>query len=295
MKPFQGIRTFCKTSTDEDLPYSVIGIPSDTAASFRSGSRFGPASIREASASLSNKMHYKFSTPIEKYTNDLGDIDLSIGNSKESLREVEESTNNIIAWGKHPVFLGGDHSNTLAILRALNKKYSRIALISFDAHLDNELEHEHGNWLFSALVENVIDATKTINIGARNPIGEIGNSSLNAFGGTIFTAKYAMKDMFAVVSNVKQIVGDTPVFISFDMDAIDPAYAPGVGNPEIAGLSTQFVMEFLEEVWDLNFVGMDVVETCPQYDYGNITSLAAATFVWEYLSMVICKNEVLAR
>lgn len=295
-KSFQGIRTFCKIPTnDESLPYCVIGLPSDNASAFRSGSRFGPSAIRDASVSLVGKFHSKFITDISNYVHDAGDIDLSIGKPERILEEIENSVSNVLAWNKHPVFLGGDHSNTLGVLRALNKKYGRIALINFDAHTDSEIQDfddlcEHGSWLFTALSENLIDATKTINIGTRFSVNEIGKSYLLSFGGTIFTARYAQRDMLAVITNVKKIVGDTPVFLSFDMDAVDPAFAPGVGKPEIAGLSTQFVLECLEELWDLNWVGMDVVEVIPAYDHAEITSLAAATMVWLYLSMNICKN-----
>ena len=294
-KSYQGIRTFCKVPTDDELPYCVVGLPSDNASAFRSGSRFGPSSIREASMSLVGTTHSKFITDIANYVHDAGDINLSIGKPEKILEEIESSVSNVIAWKKHPVFLGGDHSNTLAILRAINKKYGRVALINFDAHNDAEIQDlddlcEHGGWLFTALSENIIDATKTISIGVRHPVNEIGRSYLLSFGGTVFTARYAQHDMLAVLSNVKQIIGDTPVFLSFDMDAIDPAYAPGVGKPEIAGLSTHFVLECIEELWDLNWIGMDVSEVTPAYDQSGITSLTAATIVWLYLSMVICKN-----
>jgi agmatinase len=295
-KSFQGLRTFCKTSTDSSLPFSVIGLPSDSASAHRSGARFGPSSIREASLNLTT-VHSKFVTDITDYVNDLGDIDLSIGKPEKILEEIETSTTNVLTWQKHPVFLGGDHSTTLGVLRALNKKYGRFALISFDAHSDESVKDyddiaEHGGWLFTALSENLIDATKTINIGARFVPSEIGRSYLLSFGGTVFTARYSLHNFDAIISNIIRIIGDTPVFLSIDMDVLDPAFAPGVGKPEIGGLSSMFVMECLENIWNLNWIGMDVVEVTPVYDTGGITSLAAATFTWLYLLMAISKKNL---
>lgn len=298
-KTFQGIRTFCKVSDDQSLPYCVIGLPADNSASYRTGTRFGPSSIREASMILSETKHSKFVTDIRNYVADLGDLDLSVGKPEKVLEEIENATANVLAWNKHPVFLGGDHLVTLGIIRALNKKYGRIAVVTFDAHDDASISDfddkaEHSSWLFSALSENLVDAEKVISIGVRHPSRTIGKSYLLSFGGTIFTARHAQQNIFDVLSNVKTLVGNTPVFLSVDLDVLDPAFAPGVGYPEIAGLSSMWLLECLESLWNLNWVGMDAVEVTPSYDHANVTSLAAATIVWLYLSMQICKDNVLA-
>lgn len=294
-KPFQGIRTFCKTSNDQSARYTVIGIPTDSISTYRPGTRFGPSSIREASMMLSSSIHSTFVTDIKNYTADVGDVELNISKPTGILEEVETVTTNILSWEKHPVFLGGDHSITYGILKAMNKKYGRIALVNFDAHGDcglNEFDNltDHGNWLFKALSENLIDATKVISIGIRHPAHIIGKSHLLSYGGTIYTSRYAQQNMRDMVINIKNVIGNTPVFLSFDVDALDPAYAPGTGNPEVGGLTSSWVLECIESLWDLNWIGMDIVEVSPPYDHAEITSLLAATIVWTYLSMVIAKE-----
>lgn len=298
-KPFQGFRTFCKTSDDNNLPYAVIGLPSDTATTFRPGARLGPSAIREASMMLSESIHSKFIVDIKNFVTDVGDVEIPTGHLEKTLEEIEKTTSNVLVWKKHPVFLGGDHLVTLGVLRALNKKFGRIALVNFDAHGDNSVGDfddlvEHGSWLFRAVAENLIDASKVFTIGIRHPADVTGKSHLLSYGGTVFTARYAVNDMAAVITNIKSVIKDTPVFLSFDIDALDPAFAPGTGKPECGGLSTMWALSCIEELWDLNWIGMDMVEVCPPYDPSGITSLAAATIIWQYLSMVICKNQIMA-
>lgn len=296
-KPFQGLRTFCKTGDDITKPFAVLGLPFDTATTFRPGARFGPSAIREASMMLIDGYHSQFPVDIREWTIDLGDADIASGNTERMLQNVEFVAGNIIKNNKHPVFLGGDHSVTLGILRAINKIYDKIAVVHFDAHYDTwdanfEEPHGHGTWLYNAVEEELVDPAKVICIGIRCPADYKTRNYLNKRGGTIFTARYAQNNIQAVISNILHLVGETPVYLTFDIDALDPAYAPGTGTPEIGGLTSMWALECIESLGGLNWIGMDVVEVAPAYDHAQITSLAAATIAWTYLSMLIYKNVI---
>lgn len=293
-KPFQGIRTFCKVGQENypQLTHAVVGMPVDTATTFRSGTRMAPAAVREASMMLTDGVHDRFKTNLRKHVFDLGDAALTNGNTLKMLEQVESVTNNLIGWEKHPVFIGGDHTITLGILRAMHKRYGKLAVVHFDAHCDTWSSNfdepiGHGTWLFNAINEGLVDPVKVISIGIRSPADDDARNFLDKHGGTTFTARYAQSNMEAVLTNVKHLVGDSPCYLTFDIDCLDPAHAPGTGTPEIGGLTTMWVMECLENMDSLNWIGMDCVEVSPPYDHSGITSLAAATVIWTYLSMVI--------
>jgi len=296
-KPFQGKRTFCKIS-DQNFPnhtHAVIGIGVDSGTTFRSGSRMAPTAIREASMMLTDGVNDAFPVDIKKHCVDLGDLAVTNGNTSKMLEQVENSVRNTIAWKKHPVILGGEHTITLAALRAMNSSHGKLAVIHFDAHCDTWSTHfdepiGHGTWLYNAITEELVDPAKVVSIGIRSPADHKSRMFLHENGGTTFTARYANQNMDAVVSNIKKLVDESPCYLTFDIDCLDPAYAPGTGTPEVGGLSTMWVLECLEKLYDIDFVGMDCVEVAPAYDHSDITSLAAATICWTYLSMVIHKQ-----
>ena len=168
-------------------------------------------------------------------------------------------------------------------------------MIHFDAHCDTwETTYDstigHLSWLRTAINENLIDTKRTISIGIRGPATLLANNFLMDSDGTVFTARYAETNLEAVISNILGRVGNSAVYMTFDVSAIDPCYAPGVGLPMIGGLSTSWVMACLEELRSLNWVGMDIVEVSPGYDHSNITALTAATVAWTYLCMLVVKN-----
>lgn len=294
-KPFQGLRTFCKTGDDINKPFAVLGLPFDTATTFRPGARFGPSAIREASMMLTDGYHPQFPVDIKDWVVDLGDADIATGNTEKMLDDVELVVSNVVKHNKHPVFFGGDHSVTLGILRSLNKLYGKLAIVHFDAHYDTwdsnfEEPYGHGTWLYNAIEEELVDPSKVISVGVRCSADYKTRNYLDDKGGTLFTARYAQNNIQAVVSNIIHIVGDEPVYLTFDIDSLDPAHAPGTGTPEIGGLTSMWALECLESLVGLNWVGMDVVEVAPAYDHSQITSLAAATLAWTYLSMIIYKT-----
>ena len=296
-KPFQGNRTFCKIS-DQNFPnytHAVIGMGVDSGTTFRSGARLAPAAIREASMMLTDGVNTAFPIDIKKHTFDLGDLAVTNGNTSKMLQQVETSIKNVLAWGKHPVILGGEHTITLGALRAMHASHGKLAVIHFDAHCDTRSMHfdepiGHGTWLYNAITEGLVDPVKVISIGIRSPTDYNTQMFLNDKGGTTFTARYAYQNMDAVVSNIKKLVEDYACYLTFDIDCLDPAYAPGTGTPEVGGLTTMWALECLERLHGINFVGMDCVEVAPAYDHSNITALAAATICWTYISMVTFKQ-----
>ena len=293
-KPFQGIRTFCKVGQENypQLTHAIVGMPTDAATTFRSGTRMAPAAIRDASLMLTDGTHDRFKVDLRKHVFDTGDVALTSGNTLKMLEQVETVINNVLGWDKHPAIIGGDHTITLGILRAMHKRYGKLAVVHFDAHCDtwNSNFDEpigHGTWLFNAINEGLVDPKKVISIGIRSPADDAARNFLDKHGGTTFTARYAQSNMEAVLTNTKHLIGDIPCYLTFDIDCLDPAHAPGTGTPEIGGLTSMWVLECLEELQSLNWIGMDCVEVSPPYDHSGITSLAAATIIWTYLSMAI--------
>lgn len=296
-KPFVGIRSFCKTGDDPKKDWVVIGFPTDASTSFRSGTRFGPSAIREASMMLTDGVHDFWPVDLTKYVSDLGDADLAVGNTVRSLQQIEEVMDRVLNWNKHPVSLGGDHSITLGILRSMNKMYNKVAVIHLDAHCDTwetnfDEPYGHGTWLYNAIEEGLVDPEKVVSIGIRSPTTEQARNYLPGAGGVAFSAMQAMRNISEVVEAISDRIGDTPCYLTLDIDALDPAYAPGTGTPEIGGLTSMWVLQLFIDLYNMNWIGMDVVEVSPPYDHSQITALAAATFAWTYLSMVIHRSVI---
>ena len=298
--PFQygATRNFCGIPSYTDQPYVVVGCPWDGATTFRSGARMGPNSIRNASMMLTDGRHTKYTVDINKACGDAGDIPVPSGYTIEALRIIEDRLSSIKS---HCVILGGDHLTTLAALRSLHKKTGeKISLIHFDAHCDTWQNHfgqpfGHGTWLFNAIEEGLVNAKQTFSIGIRSPAERDDLAYLSRAGGKTVTAMQAMnRSPDAMADYIKDHIGKRPCYLSLDIDCLDPAFAPGTGTPEIGGLSTIWLRELLNHFGStdaglkpMNWQGMDLCEVAPAYDHSDITSLAAATFCWQYLSQVI--------
>lgn len=288
-QPFQLMPTFCGVG-QESRPIGVIGAPIDCATTFRSGTRLGPNAIRNVSLMLTDGTHPRYQVNLNDYVQDLGNMALPTGNTPIMLAAVEGAI--LDNHNKHLITLGGDHSITFGILRALSKKYKDIAVVHFDAHCDTWSSHfgepyGHGTWLYNSIQKNLINSNNTISIGIRSPSDEISRTYLEKNGGTTYTSSRALRwSPVAMADIIKTKVKDSPTYLSLDIDCLDPAYAPGTGTPEIAGLNTVWLRELLDNLDGVNWIGMDCVEVSPPYDHGEITSLAAATFCWQYASMV---------
>jgi agmatinase len=276
--------------TSRDATFVVAGVPLDIGTTNRSGTREGPFAIRRASRMLLDGAHPGFWTDPATYDlSDIGDFELALGDIEGSLRLIEEQA----AGLRHLIALGGEHGVTLALLRALTRRTGKgVALVHFDAHVDTWPDnfgqvHGHGSVFYHAISEGLVDPTRTIQIGIRSPVQkEVWDWTVGK-GVTILSALDAhAASPASVAARIRSVVGDAPAYLSFDVDALDPAFAPGTGTPEVGGLASWQVQAILRSLQGLHWQGMDVVEVAPAYDHAEITALAAATVVWEYLALL---------
>jgi agmatinase len=214
--------------------------------------------------------------------------------------EIERQAAALMA-AHHCVFIGGDHSVTLPLLRAAKAKHGELALIHFDAHCDTWEDHfgepsGHGTWTYEAIQEGLVSANHTVQIGLRSSGERAAREYVQDQGGLIYTARALRgKDgdgLQSFISAIKARIGDRPCYLTLDIDCLDPAFAPGTGTPEPGGMTSSQVLTFLEEFAPLNFIGMDCVEVAPAYDHAELTSTAAATFIWTYLCSQVAKAAV---
>jgi agmatinase len=267
----------------------IAGIPLDIGVTNRSGARFGPSAIRHASRMLNDGDHpVHWVDPRRLKLADIGDFAIALGDIPKSLAAIEQQASRI----DHLVALGGEHGISLPLLRALAKKRGPPALIHFDAHVDTWPEnfgqiYAHGSVFYHAIEEGLIEPRRTVQIGIRSPVARSIYDWTLARGVTIIPAQEVHEAGPAdIAQRIRAVVGDAPVYLSFDIDALDPAFAPGTGTPEIGGLSSWQAQAIIRRLTGLDFVGMDVVEVSPSYDTAEITALAGATMAWEYLCLL---------
>lgn len=286
-----------------DQPFAVAGVPFDGVVTNRPGARFGPQAIRAASLMLCDGTHPHFDvSPLDQ----LGDaLDMRLPNASplpEVRRHIEQQAAALMAR-HHCVFIGGDHSITLPLLRAAQAQYGQgepLALVHFDAHCDTWEDHfgepsGHGTWTYEALRDGLASPAHTVQIGIRSSGVRAAREYVADQGGQIFTARQLRgKDgdgLAGMVAAIRERIGQRPCYLTLDIDCLDPAFAPGTGTPEPGGMSSSQVLTFIEELADLNWVGMDCVEVAPAYDHAELTSNAAATFVWTYLCGQVAKRQ----
>jgi agmatinase len=275
---------------NRDADYVVAGIPLDIGTTNRAGARDGPQAIRRASRMLTDGDHPQFW--IEPATLDLADIgnfEIALGDIPASLQRIEQQAAGI----NHLLALGGEHGITLPLLRALTKRLGApLALVHFDAHVDTwptnfGQTYAHGSVFYHAIEEKLVDPHRMIQIGIRSPVQRDVWDWTIGQGVTVLTAQDVHAGSpGAVADRIRAVVGGAPAYLSFDVDALDPAFAPGTGTPEIGGLASWQVQAILRRLRTVAFAGMDVVEVAPGYDVAEITALAAATVVWEYLALL---------
>lgn len=275
---------------DLEARFVVAGIPLDIGTTNRSGARFGPQSIRHASRMLVDGAHpQRWIDPAEMSLSDIGDFSIALGDIPDSLALIERQAAGI----GHLVALGGEHGITLPLLRALAKRLGHpVGLVHFDAHVDTWPDnfgqvYGHGSVFFHAIQEGVVDPARMVQIGIRSPVQrEVWDWTLDR-GVTILSAQDVHEQgPGAVAQRIREVTGDGDTYLSFDIDVLDPAAAPGTGTPEIGGLASWQAQAILRRLSGLRWVGMDVVEVAPAYDVSEITALAAATMAWEYLALV---------
>jgi agmatinase len=294
---FAGVRTYMRLPHVTDLDgvdVAVMGLPFDTATSFRSGARFGPEAIRSAS-SLLRPYNPEQQVDIFEHVSavDAGDLPLAPGDTEATYALAEEGLDAVIAAGVFPVVLGGDHSITLAELRALSRRHGPLALVHLDAHGDTWHEYFgqryfHGTTFRRAAEEGVIDPAASVQAGMRGSL--YGPEDISAARDLGF-AVLSTRELRALGADgygdlVRERVGDRPAFLSFDVDFCDPAFAPGTGTPEVGGPTSGEALEFVRALHGVALRGCDVVEVAPPYDSpGQPTALLGATVAWEAISL----------
>lgn len=294
---FAGVRTFMRSPHITDLAgvdAAVFGIPFDTATSYRTGARFGPEAIRSASVLLRPYHPVLALNVVESLSVvDYGDSPVSPGDVERTYGQVEETMAPLVAEGVFPLALGGDHSITLAELRALARHHGPLCLVQLDSHADTWEEYFgqkffHGSTFKRAVEEGLLDAGSSVQAGIRG--SNYGADDIRIAEGLGFTV-VPSEELRALgpepyAALVKEKVGRRPVFLSFDIDFLDPAFAPGTGTPEVAGFSTAEALAFLRALRVINLAGADVVEVSPAYDGpGQQTALAAANVAYELLAL----------
>jgi len=299
---FSGIKTFMRLPhlrTTKGVDFAIIGVPCDEGASFRTGQRNGPEAIRSISALL-RPCNPVLKVSIFDYCSgiDYGDLPVVPGYIEDCYEKIEKSLTPIVDAGVIPAFLGGDHSITLPELRAITKKHGPVALILFDSHTDTQDEYfgrkyNHGTPFRRAVEENLILVDQSIMIGMRGSIfSSDALDEAKSLGFDLLTSdKIREMGINNVIKKIRDRVGNAKVFITFDVDFVDPAYAPGTGTPEVGGFTSAEAISLMRGLSGLNFVGCDVVEVLPEFDPSGITALLASNIVYEFISMLALKKK----
>src|SRR5436309_12410395 len=273
---------------------AVFGIPFDTATSYRTGARFGPEAVRSASALL-RPYHPRFDLDLVEALSmvDYGDLPVAPGDTEGTYRRIEEALGPVVAAGVFPAVIGGDHSITLAELRVLAAVHGPLALVQLDSHTDTwesyfDQRYFHGTTFKRAIEEGLIDPGASVQAGMRGPLYAASDlDDARALGlHVIPSEELRALGPEGYARTVFERVGERPVFFSFDIDFLDPAFAPGTGTPEVAGFSTAEALALLRALRGIRLVGCDVVEVAPPYDGPGLpTALAAANVALDLLAL----------
>ncbi|QQK75763.1 agmatinase [Salicibibacter cibarius] len=298
---FSGPRTFMRLEhirTTEDVDFVVAGVPFDTASSNRTGQRYGPQHIRDFSVLL-RPYNPDQDINIFNYCSgvDYGDIDIIPGNIHRTYDNIVEQLDEILEKSVVPVLMGGDHSITLGHLRAFAKHYGPVALVHFDSHgdtWDNYFgeQYMHGTPFRRAVEDGLLDVDHSIQIGMRGPLyGPEDIQDARDLGFQVITMKEVRQLGYdEVMKQIHQRVGKRPVFVTYDIDFLDPAYAPGTGTPEVGGPTSYEGLEYIRGLDGLDIKGFDLVEVLPAYDSGQITAIAASSVIFEMISLIAMKK-----
>lgn len=298
---FTGIRTFMKLPwVRGDLAgadFAVIGVPCDGGTTFRSGAAFGPAAVREMSLMLRSG-NLNLDIDIFRYLSgvDYGDSNINPCDLPASHREIEAVFDEVVRQGVLPIGLGGDHSVTLPQLRAIARRHGPVALVQFDAHLDtydteNGSPLTHGTIFRRAVEEGLLDAKRSVQVGARGLFGTGAIRESEALGFTVIPAKDIHEQGIEwTAARILRTVGDRKTHLTWDIDFFDPAYAPGTGTPEVGGFSSWEGLKLLRSVGNLDFTSFDVVEVLPSHDPAQVTAYLAGCVVQEFLAVLADKR-----
>ncbi|MGC5170216.1 agmatinase [Microbacterium sp. DT81.1] len=294
---YAGIATFALLPRIEDVPHAdvaVLGIPFDAGTSYRPGARFGPAHIRECSRQLHpyHQTHDVHPFAVQQVA-DAGDLGVTPYDIAAAVSSIEFAASEYNERGTRLVVLGGDHTIALPLLRAVAKRNGPVAVIHFDAHLDTWDTHMgaslwHGSPFRRAAEEGLLDSTRCVHVGLRGGVYDKGELEADGVLGfqVIRADDFQAQSIADVLSRIRDRVGAGPVYLSVDIDVLDPAFAPGTGTPEPAGLTSRELFGAIRGLVGLDVVGADVVEVAPAYDHAGVTGLAAAHTAWEIIALM---------
>jgi agmatinase len=293
---FAGPATFARLPRIDQVEradVAVLGVPFDSGTSFRPGARFGPEAVRAGSKLL---RPYHLGLEVEPWTTlqlaDAGDIAINPFDIVEAVSQIEDAANALYGKANHIVSIGGDHTVALPLLRAAHARHGPVAVVHFDAHLDTwdtyfGARYTHGTPFRRASEEGLLALDHCAHVGIRNSVYALADFDDDRRLGfaTVSTLDVARRGVDEAIDRVRDRVGDRPVYISIDIDVLDPAHAPGTGTPEPGGLTTRELQMILHGLADLELIGADVVEVSPAYDHAQLTALAAANVIYDLLGM----------
>lgn len=282
--PYSGIRTFLRRRPSLDftgVDLVVYGIPFDLATSGRSGARFGPSALREASTQLAWGEVWPWGfDPFDRLSVvDAGDVPFRRGQPQKMLENAVDFARRIVAEGAGTVMLGGDHSTTFTALKAHAERHGQLAYVQFDAHRDTQAskEFDHGTFVHHAMCDGLIDPAHAIQIGIRTHYDHTDSITV------LYRDWLHEHGWQGALARLREVVGDRPTYLSIDIDCLDPSFAPGTGTPVVDGLAPHDILSILRQTTDVNFVGMDLVEVAPPYDPTGVTALLGASLILEYI------------
>jgi agmatinase len=283
-----------------DLQVALYGVPMDLGVTNRSGSRFGPRALRSIER-IGPYNHVLECMPVgDLRVADVGDVPFRSRFRLENCHEdIEGFVSKLVAAGVAPLGVGGDHSISYPILKAVGKDRP-VGMIHIDAHCDtggefDQSKFHHGGPFRNAVLDGVLDPTRVIQIGIRGSADYLWEFSYDSGMTVIHAEKFAAMGLDAVLAKARAVVGDGPTYLSFDIDSLDPSFAPGTGTPEIGGLTTREVQAILRGLKGVDFVGGDVVEVAPQYDATTNTAHAGAQILFEILSLMVFSPSIVKR
>lgn len=288
MPVWAGVRTLFRLPWNTDptgAQIAFLGIPFDVATTGRPGARFGPTAIRSVSSMIAELAHYPtgFQIQSDVVAVDTGDLAVDIHNPMTVRGAITTRIAEILAAGAFPVTMGGDHWVTYPVLRAVAAEHGPVALVHFDAHTDtweptSDDDINHGSMFTHAIREGLIDPARSIQIGIRT-------HNADTRGIRILDAPWVRDNgTAAVIDAILEHIGDAKAYLTFDIDCLDPAFAPGTGTPVSGGLTTAEAIDIVGGIGHAGFVGMDLVEVAPAYDSAEITALAGATLIHEFVA-----------
>lgn len=295
---YAGASTFTRLPELRDVPQcdvAIVGIPFDAGTSFRPGARFGPQAIRQASRNLRTQYHpaYDVEPFMVQQVADAGDIVCNPYNINEAIQQIEAAAIGLLEQCGAIVSLGGDHTIAYPLLKAINQRYGPVALVHFDAHLDTwdtyfGAPYTHGTPFRRAAEAGLFLDSASMHVGIRGPLYSRNDLTKDEELGfkIVHCDEFETIGIKGVVERIRERVGDHPLYLSIDIDVLDPAHAPGTGTPELAGMTSRELLGVLRGLAGLSVISADVVEVAPAYDHAEITSLAAATVTYELINLL---------